>query len=129
MRPSCQATPTSPAGVKDIVQRFAGARAITGAVEKDHIGSLRHGGLHPLPTPIDVLAGKTAVPLQHLQQLARPRFALPGIGADEGVHAQHVHLVVMRRCTVRRDAVAQVIAVNDVIAADEAARLNVFEGA
>ena len=117
-----------PAGLDDLIQGLAGAPAVVRQIQEEHVGALGHGHVHAVVVLPDVVTGVFAVALQHLKKFGDPLSALVGIGPDQGVHGQHVHLVVVGGVAVGGDPVAQIFVIDDVIAADQARQVEGLGG-
>ena len=76
----------------------------------------------------NVLISIAAVALQYLQQLLHPFLALLAVGAQQRMHGKHVHLVVMGGVSLTGHPVAQILVINDVIAAGQARQIEGFGG-
>ena len=76
----------------------------------------------------DVVAGKVDVAREDLAELVYPDVALGPVGADQGVHGQDVHAVVVALAGFGADAVPQVFVVDDVVAADQARQVEGLAG-
>ena len=83
-------------------------------------------GAHAWKMPSDKIAGKIHVPAQNLAQLIEPNLSVVAIGANERVHGEHIHGVVMTEGRFLSDAVAQPGIVNDVVAANKAGKVKCF---
>ena len=94
-------------------------RAPPGAVDEEHIRPLRAEHADALETLLYVSAGQFGVRRQHLQQLAEPLLPLLAVRADERVHTEDVHLVVVRQGGLLLHPLAQPVVVDDMIAAHE----------
>lgn len=113
----------------EIIRRDAVAAAPGPAVDEQHIRPLgqHHGdaGIAALQEVPDI----PQVPVQHGAQLVHPRHALVAVGPGEGVHGQHVAVVVAGQVSLPLDPAAKPVIINNVVRADEPARLKVLVGA
>ena len=76
----------------------------------------------------NVPAGEINVAGKHPAEFVDPGRAGGAVAADERVHRQHVHRIIMRLGGFCRDTVAQVRVVNDVVAADKPGQVEGFAG-
>ena len=102
-----------------LIQRVAAAPTVFLAVQKQHIGALRLLHADSRQILADKLAGVLDVLRQHLPQLIHPLAALVAVSADEGVHGQHVHAVVVAEAALLLHPFVESFVIHDVIAADE----------
>lgn len=106
-------------GLFYLIQRAAAAPTVLLAVQKQHIGTLRLLHADPRQILADKLAGVLDVLRQYLPQLIHPLAALVAVSADEGVHGQHVHTVVVAEAALLLHPFVESFVIHDVIAADE----------
>ena len=99
-----------------------------GAIQKQHVGALRPADLNAFKMRADVLAGIVHIAGDHLPQLVHPCIALRLVGADQGMHRQYIHIVVMRLGAFGNNAVAQILIVNNVIAAYQTGQIEGLAG-
>ena len=78
-----------------------------GAVEEEHIGSLRLHDLHAGEVSGDEIAGIADVVCQHGAQLVEPLCALVRPWFEQGVQREHIAGIVMAEVALPRHAVAQ----------------------
>lgn len=71
------------------------AFAPVAAVDKEHIGALWLGDADAVKVGTDVVHGIVNVVAQHLAQLVHPDVPFFAISADESVHGENVHVVVV----------------------------------
>ena len=70
--------------------------------------------LYPGEVLPDKAAGVVHIAADHLAQLVHPLGALRGVGADEGVHGEDVHGVVVGEGALLFNALPQGLVVDDV---------------
>ena len=117
-----------PAGLDKLVQGLAVAAAPVVAVEEEHIGALRLGNAHAVKALGYVPAGEVNVAGQHLPQLGEPLVTLRLVRAYQGVHAQHVHVVVVRQRALLLHPLAQPLVVDYVVAAHKSGQVEGLAG-
>ena len=76
----------------------------------------------------DVLAGIIHIAGDYLPQLVHPFIALRFVGADQGMHRQYIHIVIMRLGALGDNAVAQILIINNVIAAYQTGQIEGLAG-
>ena len=108
-----------PSGLLQLVDGGVVGGAPVGAVQKQHVGALGLGNFHPGEVLGDKAAGEIYVAGDGLPQLVHPVGPFLGVGANQGVHGQHVHGVVVREGAFLVDALPQGFVVDNVVAADE----------
>jgi len=86
-----------------------------GTVEEQHVGTLGPRHLDTREPLLDEVDGIVDVAFEDLAQLIDPLVALRSVCADQRVHGQHVHAVVVREGGLLCDSVAQVGVVDDAI--------------
>ena len=67
----------------------------------------------------DVIAAEVDIAGDGLAQLVHPLIPLAPVGAHQGVHAEHVHAVVVGEGGLLLDPVPESLVVNDVVAAHQ----------
>ena len=83
------------AGGQYIIDGLAVAFAPAGAVQEQHVGALGTADSDTLKMLCNVFAGVVHVAGDDGPQLVHPFVALVLIAADEGIHAQHIHGIVV----------------------------------
>ena len=98
------------------------------AVQIEHIGSFRLRKLHPFEILADIIVCVVHISRQNLAQLIQPFLALWTVCADERVHGQHVHAVVVAEAGLLAHPVPQIRIVDDMIRTDQSGQVEGLGG-
>ena len=80
-----------------LVQCFSMGLAPFGAVQEEHVGSFRPCQFYTMEMAGDIVIGIIHVVCKNLTELIHPFISFRLISADQGVHTQYIHTVVMRK--------------------------------
>ena len=108
-----------PKGLQELVEGPVVGGTPVCAVSEEHIGALGFGNADAVEMVGDVLAGEVDVFAEDLAQFIDPLVASGLVSADEGVHGEDVHLIVVGQGGLLGDAVADPFVIDDMVAADE----------
>ena len=111
-----------------LLQGFSVGPAPFAAVQEEHVSAFRFRQLHSLKMFPDIAAGIAHIFRQHLAEFIHPFISLRLVGADEGMHAQHVHMIVLGAAGFPVDPVPQPGIIDDVIAAHQARQIKGLGG-
>ena len=94
-RPSCQSNTYIPAGFLHLVNGDAMICAPLSAIQKQHISAFRFGDLHAGEVLRDKITGVIHIAGNGLTQFVYPLIAFRSVRADQRMHGQHIHGIVM----------------------------------
>ena len=117
-----------PAGLFHLVDGLAVGGAPVGAVQKQQVCSFGLGHAHTREMLGNVPAGVVYVLGQHGAQLVHPGAALGGVGSQQCVHGQDIHLVIMCFFAAGGHTVPQRFVVYDVVASDQPGQVEGLAG-
>ena len=112
-----------PASFDQFIDRdsFFPAKLLT--VKEHHVRALRFRDGNPLKMFGNEVVSIINIFRKDAAKLIDPFIPFRLIGADQGMHGKHVHVVIMTDSCRPPDTVTQIITVNDMITADQARQI------
>ena len=112
--------------IQKIIKRFFVGAAPALAVDPEHVSALRPGDRHAVEAVLYIIHREIHIAGQDLAQLLEPVAALVAVGADQGVHGQKIHIIVVRQGGLLVEAVPKILVVNNAVAAHQAGQIESF---
>lgn len=112
-----------PPGFQDFVEGAACLYGIFRTVKKHHVCTLRHGYADAIEALGDIAVRESYIFLNDRHEFMKPLCALLAVAADQRVHGENIHIIVVRLSPELCDFPSQLFVVNDMVAADKACHI------
>ena len=97
-------------------------------VGEEHIGPLRFGQGDTLEAAADIIHRIAGISRKDPAQFFQPCLPLRGIGSDQGVHGQHIHIIIVAQRGFFQNSLAQGFIIDNVIAAHKSGQIESLGG-
>ena len=118
-----QGNSPAPAEVFQFPERFAAGFAPPGAVGEQHISPLGFCQRDAFKVPADIFHRIADIAGENLPELIQPGLTLLGISPDQGMHGEHIHLIIVTERRFLADALPKRFVVNNMIASHQARQI------